>query len=241
MLISKKLLLLILVTPSIFHTHVGVEAVLLIADFHDEKSIDKIKRIISTVSDKEVEICLLYCPTATTNTATRDDINTFCIQHQFELIETEDVNTNVDDEDNGFEEKMGVDRVVEALKSHVWSNHVMTNNAGNNTAGNNTVGNTGGQGGEASGHSASGGANEGGAASGELGDAGSLNELAGDLCDTDMSFQELFGKFLTMKETAQTLEGEERRDYAAKVSMAFMDALGLSEGESSEGEGEGER
>ena len=212
----------------------------MIADFHDEKSIDKIKRIISTVSDKEVEICLLYCPTATTNTEARDDINTFCIQHQFELIETEDVDTNVDDEDNGFEEKMGVDRVVEALKSHVWSNHVMKNSTGNNTAGN-----TGGQGGETSGHSTGSGASDAavvrGGGSGELGDAGSLNELAGDLGDTDMSFQELFGKFMSMKETAQTLEGDERRDYAAKVSMAFMDALGLSEGESSEGEGEGER
>ena len=55
------------------------------------------------------------------------------------------------------------------------------------------------------------------------------NEEGVEFSDSDAPFQELFSKFLSMKEKAKTLGVEERKAYAEKVSYAFMDALGIDD------------
>eukprot|EP00057_Strongylocentrotus_purpuratus_P022208 XP_011676682.1 PREDICTED: alpha- and gamma-adaptin-binding protein p34-like [Strongylocentrotus purpuratus] len=45
------------------------------------------------------------------------------------------------------------------------------------------------------------------------------------------SFEQLFSRMTYMKDKAETLEGEERRQYAEKVAVAFWKAIGGDEGE----------
>jgi len=169
----------------------GLEAVLIIADLNDADILLKVKNILPLIEDIGAEVCLLYSLEDINNVDSKNDISAFCIDNHFELIE----NNDSSDDESVLEEKFGVDRVIEALNSHVWNSHVMK--------------------------------------SGQSYIADILPQSMNEDDELrDGSFQELFGKFLLMKETAKSLGDEERKVYAEKVSLAFMDALGLDEGDS---------
>jgi len=193
-----------------------VEAVLLISDVNDIRCLTKLKRIVSVVAEKDIEVRLLYSCQEISDTDYRNEVMGLCIDNEFELVENNEEDEEQEEQEDAFEEKRGIDRVVEALKSHVWSNHVM-NNGNKKTTTTTTTTTT-------------------DAADNDIDDVS--DEVYGGKATEeadDASFNELFGRFMEMKATANTLTGDERREYAAKVSLAFMDALGIEEGDSSSG------
>lgn len=181
-----------------------LEAVVVITDLNDNRTVEDVKQVLPRVADKDIEICLLYtCADLQQGGDVRDEVIGCCIDNQFELIENgEDEDDDDDDGESAFDDKVGVERVVEALKSHVWENKKMK--FGPTTT-------------MSSGPSP---------ASGACASTSGLEVGDGDE-EEDLSFHNLFGQFMAMKETAKTLGGEERKAYAEKVSLAFMDALGL--------------
>jgi len=57
------------------------------------------------------------------------------------------------------------------------------------------------------------------------------DDAGGDPDCGDVSFEELFGKFAEMKETAASLPPDQRKAYAEKMTMAFWRAIGGDENE----------
>jgi len=191
-----------------------VEAVLLIADVNDTTCLGKLKHVVSAVAEKDVDVRLLYSCKEIVNTTHINEVMALCIDNEFELVEDND--EAEEEEEDALEEKTGVDRVVEALKSHVWSNHVMNNGNKKTTTTTTTATDV---------------------------MNNDIDDVSGEVCggkadEDEASFNELFGRFMEMKATADTLTGDERREYAAKVSLAFMDALGIEEGDTSSGGGD---
>lgn len=76
---------------------------------------------------------LLVCNSCGSNVSskTRESALNWCLQHHFELIELNPIRnstpTNAEDleDDEIIPEKVGVDRVIEALHTHHWANATM--------------------------------------------------------------------------------------------------------------------
>ena len=63
--------------------------------------------------------------------ASRTSILEWCLQNQFELIETETTEEDEEEEIDDFGEKEGKPRIASALKAHTWSNlELLEDNAG---------------------------------------------------------------------------------------------------------------
>ena len=63
--------------------------------------------------------------------ATRTSILEWCLENQFELIETETTEEDEEEEIDDFGEKEGKTRIASALKAHTWSNlELLEDNAG---------------------------------------------------------------------------------------------------------------
>lgn len=137
----------------------------------------------------------------------RDDLFSWCLDHQFEFIENEDIVQDDEEEDGGFQEKYGIDRILEALKSHMWSNHTMKDEK----------------------HKASGNLSRNGEGTSNM-------EFDEQSMQGGESFEDLVGRLQAMKEKARSLEGDARRDYAEKVAFAFMEALGIDESDDDDGD-----
>uniref|UniRef100_A0A7M5WQ13 Uncharacterized protein n=2 Tax=Clytia hemisphaerica TaxID=252671 RepID=A0A7M5WQ13_9CNID len=135
--------------------------------------------------------------------ATKDKYFSWCLDHQFELIENMETGEEADEDSFGV--KYGVDRIKEALRSHMWANHQMIEpDEKPKKPSTTTVHN----------------------------EQQTMTEQNEDLFHDNESFEDLFNKLHVMKEQAQNLDGDARKDYAEKVAYAFMEALGIDDGES---------
>lgn len=68
---------------------------------------------------------LLVCDTlktTTTNSISQNSVSSWCLQNGFELIVLDDLDTESNGDYDIIPEKKGVDRIIEALHTHTWSN-----------------------------------------------------------------------------------------------------------------------
>jgi len=143
---------------------------------------------------------------------TKTKAQQWCIKKGFELVELNSLDKP--DPEDDFPETLGIERVVEALHAHSWSNLELNTCAERSRID----------------HSSS------GDGSGETLDSYPLDDpVSQELreLETD-SFEELFQRMCSMKSQANALEGAQRKAYAEKITMAFWQAI---EGDEEEIEG----
>lgn len=178
----------------------SLEALVVVFELLDNNSTFlQVQQLVSNISLENIEVrLLLNTEEEKSSEKLKDELFSWTIKNNFELVEkaSDDV-----EQDDGFEEKFGVDRILEALNSHVWSNHVRKD--------------------EQLLTACTSAENE-------------KEEKTDKIFNEASSFEKMFEKFEEMKEKARSLEGEARKEYAEQVTLAFMEALGISDDEEDE-------
>lgn len=104
-----------------------VEALIVHMDTNKDTGLEELQEweTIEKECEPEVKILLTnYCNDDTK--ITRAKALDWCIRHSYELIELyPSQKIDISEQQDIIEEKLGVDRVIEALQTHVWSNLVM--------------------------------------------------------------------------------------------------------------------
>ena len=177
-----------------------IEAVIILFNLDQENEFIKIKEVSNTLKSGCLEVSILVNINEQTSGSKYDDVFQWCIDNNFELVQIHD--KTEEDEEDEFPEKVGIDRIIEALRSHVWSNHIL-HEENDNVRKPNLKSNTKEQ----------------------------KTDEQGDI-ENMQTFEELFGNFEKMKEKAQTLHSDDRKEYAEKVTLAFMEALGIDDEDS---------
>ncbi|XP_065671513.1 alpha- and gamma-adaptin-binding protein p34 isoform X3 [Hydra vulgaris] len=166
----------------------SVEGVIFVLNGSQLNQIEKLKELFSWLRiEPEINLVFENAKTSEDDLEQSNFVN-WCTENQLELVLSQDIiadHTYVND----FKEKFGIDRIVEALSSHVWKNHVTKQSEDQKLR---------------------------------------TQDTSEDIPDGD-SFEEIFSKFSEMKEAAKVLKGNERKDLAEKVAMAFMEAFDLEE------------
>lgn len=105
----------------------SVEALIVLMDSNKESGLEDLKVWESLENDCEPDIKLLVTNYCTNETKiTRNQALEWCLKRGFELIELYPNKTPENNsEDEIIKEKTGVERIIEALQAHVWSNLVM--------------------------------------------------------------------------------------------------------------------
>lgn len=105
----------------------NVEALIIHMDSNKKTGLEDLKVWESIENNCEPDVKLLisnYCNNETK--VTRDKAIEWCLKRGYELIELYPAKSPINDtEDDIIKEKVGVERIVEALQAHVWSNLVM--------------------------------------------------------------------------------------------------------------------
>ncbi|XP_004207573.1 alpha- and gamma-adaptin-binding protein p34 isoform X1 [Hydra vulgaris] len=173
----------------------SVEGIIFVLNASQLNQIEKLKELFSWLRvEPEINLVFENAKTIEDDLEQSNFVN-WCTENQLELVLSQDIiaDHTYDDHtyDNDFKEKFGIDRIVEALSSHVWKNHVIYSKQSE--------------------------------------DQKLLTQnILEDIPDGD-SFEEMFSKFREMKEAAKVLKGNERKDLAEKVAIAFMEAFDLEE------------
>ncbi|RZC39973.1 Adaptin binding domain containing protein [Asbolus verrucosus] len=103
-----------------------VEALIIHMDTNKETGLEDLSKWSVLEEDCAPEVKLLIANYCTNDTKiTKSTATEWCLKHGFELIELYPAQQTTDQDI--IEEKIGVDRVVEALQAHTWSNLVMKN------------------------------------------------------------------------------------------------------------------
>lgn len=98
-----------------------VEALIIHMDTNKETGLDDLSKWEPIESACSLDIKLLVCNYCTDDTKiTRNKALEWCTKRGFEFVELYPFQTTVDEDDS--KEKMGVERIIEALQSHTWSN-----------------------------------------------------------------------------------------------------------------------
>jgi len=178
-----------------------MEATILLFDLKKDGDFIKVQELASKLQHEALEICLLFNIGQAVDEGTNyDEVLTWTIDQNYELIQRKLTTGDDDDETvDKFEEKEGMERVLEALNSHVWSNHTR---AGDDTKDEVLP-----------------------EVKQNVHQDIPTDVLEG--LESGQSFEKLFSKFESMKEKAETLDGVAKKDYAEKVALAFMESLGL--------------
>lgn len=105
----------------------NVEALIIHMDSNKETGLTDLKKWIKLESDCNPEVKLLISNYFTPDTKiTHNRATEWCIKRGFELIELyPNINTKTDQSDEIIEDKTGVERIKEALETHMWPNLVM--------------------------------------------------------------------------------------------------------------------
>lgn len=121
----------------------SVEALIVLMDSNKQSGLDDLKVWENLENDSEPDVKLLITNYCTNETKiTRNQALEWCLKRGYELIELyPSKNPENNSEDEIIKEKTGVERIIEALQAHVWSNLVMKEkrpketNTSNNLAG----------------------------------------------------------------------------------------------------------
>lgn len=102
-----------------------IEALIIHMDTNKDSGLDDLSRWEFLETKCNLDIKLLICNYCTEDTKiTRNKALEWCLKRGFEFVELYSANNTLEQEDE-FKEKTGVDRIIEALQSHTWSNLVM--------------------------------------------------------------------------------------------------------------------
>lgn len=198
-------------------TDIPVDDVQALIVHHDpltENAEERLKEwspLINSLAEAEV---LLFSCNFITDSAARNAVTKWCLQNRFELVE---LNKPEDPDDLEAENnKYGIDRIVEALHAHVWSNMILK----------------------------SGTSSEPEKQSVDVNEVGEKfenivlsqrstaetspmeNMLDGIMGEENADFGELFGQLRAMKEHAAMLPTDQRRIAAEQLVTAFWKAMG---------------
>lgn len=102
----------------------GVEAIIIHMDTNKETGLDDLSKWEALETECNIDIKLLICNYCTDETKiSKNKALEWCIKRGFEFVELYPSDNSLDRDD--FKEKSGVERIIEALQSHTWSNLVM--------------------------------------------------------------------------------------------------------------------
>nr|AQS22593.1 alpha- and gamma-adaptin-binding protein p34-like protein [Pseudodiaptomus poplesia] len=138
---------------------------------------------------------------------TRTAILDWCLTHHFELVECDETPEEEEEEDQHTDsdipaERVGRDRIAEALESHTWSNMVVSQQAAPSTTTRVPLP--------------------------DNGDKPPGTDTLEAECD---SFESLFAQLASIKQRSANLPDDERRSYAEKMALAFYAAMGQPDSE----------
>lgn len=188
----------------------NVEALIIHVDTNKDSGLDDLDKWETFESDYNLDVKLLTCNYCTEETKiTRGAAMEWCLKKGFEFVELyPDKTTSEADE---FKEKNGVERVIEALQSHTWSNLIMkgTNNLKRHL---NTY---------------------------KVYDSAPLNLLESPstmlenslMSDIKDDFTDLFSHLHMMKDSLQNMPVNHRKQAAEQMVTAFWKAIGGEEDE----------
>lgn len=109
----------------------SVEAFVVYFDSHDESSFKKVSSWLPYLEHMNPQVQILVCKTCQDHdVVSRQTVLEWCIDNGFELVELEPAESNTDDDDDGFKEANGIERIVQALHAHTWPNLVIKNSSG---------------------------------------------------------------------------------------------------------------
>lgn len=221
----------------------GVQAVIIYFDSHCSNRFEEVKSWQPFVEQFSPEVQMLVCDNCShteesrSDSLKKSDLLNWCLQNSYELVELNAEEQNSDDEaENDFKETTGCKRIIQALHAHLWPNMELKDNPniGTTPARLEELLRT---------HEGSSavlpeprGSNNSGVTEDEQMGRISASDIQADFnIDADLfnpsSFENLFDRFKDMKEKANLLHGDERRQYAEKVAIAFWRAMGGDEEE----------
>ncbi|KAF5302762.1 hypothetical protein FQA39_LY01942 [Lamprigera yunnana] len=106
----------------------NVEALIIHMDSNKQTGLDDLEKWSAIEDDCNPEVKLLICNYCTSDTkVTKAKATEWCLRRGFELVELypEIPNSGEDSDDEIIKERFGVDRIIEALQTHVWSNLIL--------------------------------------------------------------------------------------------------------------------
>lgn len=179
-----------------------IEALIIHMDTNKETGLDDITLWDSFETDCNLDIKLLVCNYCNDDTKiNRNKALEWCLKRGFEFVELYP-SESTSDEDDDFKEKTGVERIIEALQSHTWSNLVMKTKQ--------TISR--------------------GKTLDEKSNPNSVlpESFESDITD---NFTELFSQLHVMKDSLQNMPMSQRKQCAEQMVTAFWKALGGEEEE----------
>lgn len=183
----------------------SVEAVVVHFDSKKESGLNDLRQWEAFIDTHQPEIRILLADDFTDTVITKRRATGWCLETGFELIELNTSDIDEDEEpaeDEIIKETKGVERVIEALQTHMWSNLVMKTKGSEfkNCDPANIDRMLGGM-------------------------VGEFEE------EEDVEFTDLFQRLHMVKESVQSMPLRERRQCAEQVVAAFWRAIGGDEGE----------
>ncbi|RWS30584.1 alpha- and gamma-adaptin-binding protein p34-like protein [Leptotrombidium deliense] len=178
-----------------------------------KSSFQKVEHWMPFIEKYSPDVKIMVCDKASDDfELTKDTLLKWCIENEFELVELS-VTQNDDDD---FKETIGIERIKQALSAHTWpsmqlkSSHVYKPSPRFEEALRREFER----------------------------DMNSITSQVNNLNvnnlfeeNSESSFETLFSQFSELKNKAQQLNGDERRRYAEKVTIAFWKALGGDDNE----------
>jgi len=164
-------------------------------------TLDKVEDVWQKIKESSPAVCLYVVESATDDvqngeTVTRTQILDWCLSNQFELVECNEVEEEVDsDDEERYDEKSGRERIIQALKAHTWSNLKLFEESENTEEEQESQENP-------------------------------LLLAAEEALGEDPSFEDLFAQITKMKDISNNLPDAERKAYAEKVALAFYKSIG---------------
>ncbi|XP_044748269.1 alpha- and gamma-adaptin-binding protein p34-like [Coccinella septempunctata] len=183
-----------------------VEALIVHVDTNRKTGLKDLSAWDKIYQDCDPEVKLLvanYCNEDTK--ITKEKAIEWCLEKGYEFIELYPTCINDDNIASNFEEKVGVERIIEALYSHTWSNLKMKSQHKKGTLNNECPK--------------------------EMNREKLDGSISDDSCD---DFTELFSQLQTMRESLNSLPSTQRKQCAEQMVTAFWKAIGGDEEELSD-------
>lgn len=183
-----------------------VEALILHVDTNKLSGLKELDRWDKIDQDCDPDIKLLvanYCNNDTK--VTKAKATEWCLKKGYELIELYPTSNEEDNTASDFDEKVGAERIIEALQSHMWSNLVLKSQTKKETS-----------------HKSG------------IDSSNSKDIIDEDLDDNLEEFTELFSQLHSIRESLNCLQPRDRKKCAEHMVTAFWKAIGGDEEELSD-------
>ena len=142
----------------------------------------------------------------------------WCVERQFELIDLSEIDSITEEEEEGFDERTGKERIREALEAHTWSNLILLEDIPKHNA----VQLSQTEPGNAIDTLAEDSGDEINSSDEEFGEFMGGSGAEGGEAD----FESLFANLASLKEKAEGMSDGERKLFAENVAVSFFTAMG---------------